>query len=83
MSLPVWEEWIEMEVNLINILILQVSSRMGRVDWNAKAYRIEENGEIESLPVWEEWIEMYNYVGDNGRILSLPVWEEWIEITMQ
>ena len=32
MSLPVWEEWIEIGLILVNGSIAIVSSRMGRVD---------------------------------------------------
>ena len=31
-SLPVWEEWIEISFSPVCIMLLTVSSRMGRVD---------------------------------------------------
>ena len=38
MSLPVWEEWIEIQRGYDTDTPLLVSSRMGRVDWNANPY---------------------------------------------
>ena len=59
-------------------IIQNVSTRLGRVDWNDSKIPSYTKGK-KSLPVWVEWIETISYIQSEELKASLPVWVEWIE----
>ena len=80
LSLPVWEEWIEIGNGRYSRRNFYVSSRMGRVDWNALTmvnifYLVVSSrmGRVD----WNIFVTGFNRRSER----SLPVWEEWIEIS--
>ena len=78
-SHPVWDEWIEMLKLSIIALFLEVSSRLGWVDWNPAGYISYKESMVSSRLGWVDWNtprEIY-YL---RRKMSHPVWDEWIEI---
>ena len=79
-SLPVWEEWIE-----INFPCPR-NTPLGRLfPYGKSGLKSVDGGgdgvQHKSLPVWEEWIEIVALLYVDNPIMSLPVWEEWIEMT--
>ena len=77
-SLPVWEEWIE--INHLNSSFGRAQSLPVWEEWIEISGLRSAPPRHRSLPVWEEWIEMKRTSATWNRPASLPVWEEWIEI---
>ena len=79
LSLPVWEEWIEISTSGFSKNLALVSSRMGRVDWNVT--KVSTNSLCPSLfPYGKSGLKLLCEGSQRGVFQSLPVWEEWIEI---
>ena len=82
LSLPVWEEWIEMDY-IVLVVYPDGTSLPVWEEWIEipSRYCFLQIGR--SLPVWEEWIEIKIKRHTGGISPSLPVWEEWIEIFLR
>ena len=56
MSLPVWEEWIEINWAMVNFILTK--SLPVWEEWIEIAIVPLSDNAFRSLPVWEEWIEI-------------------------